>query len=296
MTRSNTALTEFRDLIARHAPAEGLNSTSIVNLVTFRGSESHCRTPTIYEPALILAAQGNKYLYLEGKRFEYGAGQFLALFMPMAFECELIGATPEQPMLGVAIRLDRHRLANMLLKMGQVRQLSEPPAVESSSGVFSAPISDQLLDAAIRLMRTLEEPTEAAVLGESIIDELYFRILTDERGGALKVLLRQQGPIQQISRAVEFLHENLERNVPVDDLASTVNMSVSGFHKKFKEVMHLSPLQYSKLIRLNKARTYLMEGQSVSEAGYRVGYNSPAQFSREYKRQFGVVPSAAAYR
>ena len=130
------------------------------------------------------------------------------------------------------------------------------------------------------------------VTPESIIDEIYYRILREEQGGALKVLLRQQGQMQQISRAVEYLHENLDKNVSVDELASLVNMSSSGFHKKFKEVMHLSPLQYTKLIRLNKARTYIIEGRNVSEAGYMVGYNSPAQLSREYKRQFGVSPSA----
>ncbi|OAD21350.1 AraC family DNA-binding domain-containing protein [Candidatus Thiomargarita nelsonii] len=162
----------------------------------------------------------------------------------------------------------------------------------NTSGIFTAPINDNLLDATIRLLKTLDNPAEAAILGESIIDEIYYRILSDEQGGALKVLLRQQGQIQQISKAVEHLHKNLDKNVSVDELASLVSMSNSGFHKKFKEVMHLSPLQYTKLIRLNKAKTYIMEGKNVSEAGYMGGYNSPAQFSREYKRQFGVVPSA----
>ncbi len=142
------------------------------------------------------------------------------------------------------------------------------------------------------MLRTLDDPVETALPGESIIDEIYYRILSDEQDGALKILLRQQGQIQQISKAVEHLNENLNKNVPVDELAGLVGISSSGFHKKFREVRHLSPLQYTKLIRFNKAKTYIMEGKNVSEAGYMVGYNSPAQFSRAYKRQFGVSPSA----
>ncbi|RDE19523.1 AraC family transcriptional regulator [Motiliproteus coralliicola] len=292
MAETASPLTQLRDLIDRHAPHEGLNETPISQLVTFRGSESYRGKPTMYEPMLILAAQGQKFLYLEGKQFAYGAGQLLAIFTPMAFECEVVGASPDQPMLGMAICLDRHRLASLLLKMEQVQPQHDMPEVDNSSAVFSAPIGDKLMQTSLRLLQCLDDPAEASVLGESIIDEVYYRILSDERGGALKVLLRQQGPIQQISRVVEYLHENLDQTIAVDELAATVNMSVSGFHKKFKEVMHLSPLQYTKLIRLNKAQTYLMAGHSVSEAGYRVGYNSPAQFSREYKRQFGTAPSA----
>ena len=152
---------------------------------------------------------------------------------------------------------------------------------------------DKLLDASIRLLQSLEDPVEAAVIGETIIDEIYFRILAEEQGGALKTLLRQHGQIQQISKAVEHLNENLEENVSVESLARMVNMSNSGFHRKFREVMDVSPLQYTKLMRLNRARSYIMEGRKSSEAGYKVGYNSPAQFSREYKRQFGVSPSVS---
>ena len=108
----------------------------------------------------------------------------------------------------------------------------------------------------------------------------------------LKYHLQQRGQIHEISKAVEYVHQNLDKSMSIDDLANIVNMSSSGFHKKFKEVMHLSPLQYAKSIKLNKAQTYIVEGKSVSEAGFMVGYNSPAQFSREYKRFFGMAPSA----
>ncbi|MBT3055944.1 MAG: AraC family transcriptional regulator [Candidatus Thiodiazotropha sp. (ex Codakia orbicularis)] len=292
MVNQDTRLAELAQLIRKHAPDNGLYQTALHQLLLFRESEMHGREAVVYEPALIIAAQGRKYVYLDGTRYEYSAGNFLALFMPMAVECEMIGVSESEPMLAVGVRLDRHRLAKLLLKMDGAGQSSAKPQISSTSGIFTSPVKDSLLDATIRLLRTLDDPVETTVLGESILDEIYYRILSDEQGGALKVLLRQQGQIQQISKAVEHLNKNLDKNVSVDDLAGLVGMSSSGFHKKFKEVMHVSPLQYTKLIRLNKAKAYIMEGKNVSEAGYLVGYNSPAQFSREYKRQFGVSPSA----
>lgn len=294
MGSTNSRLEELGQLIKKQAPGNGIFQSPLEPLKFFRESQSHGRVSLIYEPGLIIAAQGKKYIYLEGKRYEYNAGNFLALFVPMAVECELIDISEDNPMLGLCIRLDRYRLTKLLLKMDNIDQARKKPENFDTSGIFSAGINDQLLDAAIRLLKTLDDVTEAAIVGESIIDEIYFRILRDGQGGALQSLLRQQGQIQQISKAVEYLHENLEKNISVDVLAELVNMSNSGFHKKFKQVMHLAPLQYIKLIRLNKAKSYIMEGKTVSEAGYLVGYNSPAQFSREYKRQFGESPSLTA--
>ena len=291
MNEHQAQLSILGQLIAKHTEQNGLNHTIISELKTFRESSPHGRVSYMYEPALIIAAQGTKNIYLDGNRYSYSAGDFLALFIPMAVECALKKVSEDKPLLGLGIRLDRHRLAKLILKMDAVAQTPEKPVVSSCSGIFSAPLNHALLDASIRLLKTLDDPIEAAVLGEPIIDEIYYRLLSGEQGGALKILLRQQGQIQQISKAVEHLHENLNQHVSVDELANLVSMSSSGFHKKFKEVMHLSPLQYLKLVRLNKAKTYITEGKNISEAAYMVGYNSPAQFSREYKRQFGMAPS-----
>ena len=152
-------------------------------------------------------------------------------------------------------------------------------------------MNDKLLDASIRLLKTLDSPDEATIIGEAVIDEIYFRILKHERGGTLPHLLQRQGQIRQIAQAVEYVHHNLSEIISIDELATLVRMSRSAFHKKFKEVMHLSPVQYAKQVKLNKARVHIINGMNVNEAGYMVGYNSPAQFSREYKRYFGVMPS-----
>lgn len=285
-------MAEFVKLLEKHTPREGVCQTSIQNLVTLRATQLLKLTPQVYEPGIVMGAQGKKYIYLEGRRYDYCAGNFMALFMPMSIECEVVEASPEKPLLGAGIFFDRNRIANLLLKMDMAERPPIKPDVAKPTAIFSGPIKGNMLDAVIRLLKTLGSPSEAAILGEAIIDEIYFRILSDEQGGTLKYHLQQRGQIQQISKAVEYVHQNLDKAVSVDDLAEIVSMSSSGFHKKFKEVMHLSPLQYAKSIKLNKAKSYIMEGKSVSEAGYLVGYNSPAQFSREYKRFFGIVPSA----
>lgn len=286
-----TKLSQLAELISRYAQTSGSHPSALHNLSFFRESVPSGRQFVMYEATLIIAAQGRKMLYFDGKHIEYGAGKLLALFMPMPVDCEIIEASKEQPLLVAAIRLDRHRLAKMLLKFDKINSSQALPHSLDASGVFSATLSDALLDAVIRLIQTLDNAADTAILGEAIVDEIYYRMLSHDQAGSLRVMLRQQGQIQQISRAVEYLNEHLEENVSVDELANLVNMSNSGFHRKFKEVMHLSPLQYSKLLRLNTARTYLVAGKNVSEAGYLVGYNSPAQFSREYKRQFGEAPS-----
>jgi AraC-like DNA-binding protein len=153
-------------------------------------------------------------------------------------------------------------------------------------------MSDKLLDPVIRLFESLDNPTDAAVLGEMIIDEIYYRILCDERGGDLRTFLQQRGQIQRVAKAVQYIHQNIEEPVSVENLAELVHMSRTTFYENFRSVMHVSPLQYAKSVKLVKAQTLLKEGKNASEAGYLVGYNSPAQFSREYKRHFGFVPSA----
>ena len=283
---------EFLELLQRHIPHDGVGSTSIRNLHTFRITKTNERKPQVYPPGIVIGAQGKKHIYLEGNRYSYGRGYMVASFLSMAAVCEVVEASPEKPLLGIGIMMDLNRISKMIVTMNQSAAISDKPNKSEPSAIFSTPIKENLLDAAIRLMRSLDNPIEAAILGESIIDEIYFRILSEEQEGRLNHLLHQRGQIQQIANAVAHLQHNLDKPVSIDELAGLVNMSSSGFHKKFKQVMHSTPLQYAKSIKLNRAQGYLMDGKGVSETAYMVGYNNLAQFSREYKRHFGFLPSA----
>ncbi|MEM7330924.1 MAG: AraC family transcriptional regulator [Chloroflexota bacterium] len=285
---------EFLELLDRHTSDDGIGTTPIPNLHTIRTSQLNARQPQVYPPGIVLGAQGIKHIYLGGKRYVYGRGHMIASFLSVAALCEVVQASPEKPLLGIGITMDLNRISQMIVTMARFEPFSSQIDEGEPSAIFTAPIKENLLDAAVRLLRTLENPSEAAILGQSVVDEIFFRLLSEEQNGRLKNVLQQRGQIQQIARAVEHLQNHLDKPVSIDELASLVNMSSSGFHKKFKQVMHASPLQYAKSIKLNRAQEYLMSGKTVSETAYLVGYNNLAQFSREYKRHFGNPPSTTS--
>lgn len=292
MNYSQEKMQTFVTLLEQHTPQEGLNLTDIPDVVTYRESTMPDKCAHVYQQGIAILGQGKKHCYVDGQEYDYSVGNYLSLYLPMPIEAEVVEASPEKPLLMVGIKIDLVKIADLLLKMDRVGQQptnTEPPA---PSAIFSKPVQDDLLDAVIRLLRTLQNPVERTVLGESILDEIYFRLICDDQSGSLRQLLQHRGQVQQISKAVDHIHNNMSKVVSVDELAELANMSASGFRKSFREVMHMPPLQYAKSIKLNRAQLLIREGKNASEAGYLVGYNSPAQFSREYKRHFGYSPSA----
>lgn len=296
MEKQLKRMAELTTLVKKYAPEDGGYMTDIPNVELYRESKLHNSHPQLYESYFIFIVQGKKRLVLENNTYEYDAGYLLTTLAPIPLECQILEASSEKPLLAIGISLERQRMLNILMKIEQLEQVHTKPDTINPSSIFVASFSDKLLDALIRLLNTLDNPVEATIIGEAIVDEIYFRILRHEQNGTLPRLLQQRGQIQEIVRAVEYVHKNLSKVVSVDELAALVQMSSSTFHKKFKEVMHLSPIQYAKQVKLNKARIHIMDGMNVNEAGYVVGYNSPAQFSREYKRYFGVMPSTDRIR
>ena len=291
MTYQIEKLEKFVSLLEQHSPQEGVNQTSFQAFATFRASTTQAKSPDIDAPAIVIVGQGRKNCYVGNRVYDYSVGNALIMFYPMAVEIEFVEASPNKPFLAAGVRIDLGRLADVLLRIERVEGVAAKPVSPDPSGVFSVPLNDNLLDPMIRLLESLAHPTDAAILGDAIVDEIYYRILSGERGSDLRFLLQQRGPIQRIAKAVEHIHQNLDQPVSVEKLAEMVYMSRTSFYENFRDVMHLSPLQYAKSVKLYKAQTLIKEGKNVSEAGYLVGYNSPAQFSREYKRHFGFTPS-----
>ena len=196
MEDSANKMAELASLLARHATQDGLSPTSIDNLLIIRSSQPNQRHPQIYQPGIAIGAQGKKTIYLEGKRYEHGVGNFMTTFVPMAVECNVVDASPDKPLLAAGIIIDLNRVTQLILKMDRFERTPIKLDEEDVSGIFSAPVQENLLDATIRLLRTLDDPCEAAILGDAMIDEIYLRVLSEERGGALKHMLQQQGQIQ----------------------------------------------------------------------------------------------------
>jgi AraC-like DNA-binding protein len=282
----------FVALVEKHAPEEGINRSVVEGFGTFKESRAQHRIPVLDAQALFVVAQGRKYCYAGDHRYEYRPGTALAMFFPMSVEVEFVEASPEVPFLAAGVLIDMPRMADVLLRLDRIEGATAKPASADPSGIVPFPLDDTLLDPFIRLLELQSDAKAAAFLGDSLVDEIYFRLMTGERGGELRYLLQQRGEIQRIAKAVEHIHHNLDQPVSVEELAGMVHMGQTSFYENFRKVMHVSPLQYAKSVKLDAAQRYIQQGKKANEAGYLVGYNSPAQFSREYKRHFGYVPSA----
>ena len=292
MNENYPKLAKVNSLIEKYLPKEGYKFIFRDLVAISRESRLHKKEPQFFPPAILLVGQGSKSCYVGDQTFDYGAGNILVTMLPIPVAVVVTEASAERPLLAAGVGIDFARLANVLLKIENADQDAFQPIQANASSIFSTTVKNQLLDAFIRLLETSEDTRDAEVLSDAIIDEIYYRILMDERNGELRYLLQKRGEIQRISRAVEHIHQNLDQPVSVEGLAELVHMSRSAFFDKFKDVMHVSPLQYAKSVKLHTAQTLIQEGKKANEAGYLVGYNSPAQFSREYKRHFGFVPSA----
>ena len=292
MTYQPNKLEKLVALTEQHASQEGVAFTDFEDLGIFKASTTQGLTPNYYEPAIVIVGQGKKRCFVGNRTYEYGTGDYLILFLPMSLNVEIIEASPDKPFLAAGVRIDLGRLADVLLRIERAEGATAKPVSTDPSGIFSAPLNDHLLDPTIRLFESLGNPRDVAVLGDLIVDEIYYRILCDERGGDLRTFLQQRGQIQRVAKAVQYIQQNIEEPVSVQGLADLVHMSRTSFYENFREVMHVSPLQYAKSVKLMKAQTLIKVGKNAGEAGYMVGYNSPAQFSREYKRHFGFAPSA----
>ena len=183
MTDTNEKLARFVELLELNAVEEGIHMSPIENVGYFRTTDTHVKAPSYYEPGIVIVGQGEKRCYIGDQSFRYGNGHVLVLFMPMAMEVEILDASPERPFLGAGIRLEMGRLADVLLRIERAEGGSTKPVSTEPSGIFSVELNDHLLDPAIRLMEAMGNPRDALVLGDMIVDEIYYRLLCDERGG-----------------------------------------------------------------------------------------------------------------
>jgi AraC-like DNA-binding protein len=278
-------------LIEKHTPIEGINLAGIEGVGTYRLSGTQPRTPVIEIPAIVIVCQGRKLCYVGENTYDYRPGSLIVGFYPIPVEMEVVEASPEKPYLVAGVEVNMERMADVLLRMERIDHTAAKTIATEPSNTFAIPLTDRVLNPYIRLFEALDNPNDATMLGNTIVDEIYYRLLSGERGAELRSLLQQRGEIQRISQAVDHIHQNLDQQVSVEELASIVHMSRTAFFQNFKDVMQVSPLQYAKSVKLFEAQRLIIAGRRANEAGYLVGYSSPAQFSREYKRHFGYSPS-----
>lgn len=292
MNREETCLL-LTDKIKQLKNNEKKLSELLPDIRLLYGTEPGLRTPVMYEPGIIFLFSGHKIGYINERVFRYDANEYLLLTVPLPFECETY-ATPERPLAGIRLNVDILQLQELLMDIGEDDRFQPSMA---ASGINSATLSDEILCAAERLLDVMERPLDARILGKQIIREMLYHVLIGPRGGALLALVSRQTHFSLISRVLKRIENKYTENLNVEQLAAEANMSVSAFHHNFKSVTSTSPLQYLKSYRLHKARMMIVhDGMKASAAAMQVGYESASQFSREFKRYFGVTPGEDAAR
>jgi AraC-like DNA-binding protein len=278
---------ELADRVARNTPADGLNGTRVPGLALIRATAPSQPLPSVYHPSLCVVVQGRKRALLGEEVFVYDPLHYLVVSMTLPITGQIIDATPQQPYLCLRIDIDPRLVTELLAQLPP----STPPREPAARPLFLARTSASLLDAVLRLARLLDTPEEAAVLAPLALREIHYRVLTGELGERLRHLCEVDGPSQRIARAIELLKQRYAETLRVDELAAAAHMSPSALHQRFKAVTTMSPLQFQKQLRLQEARRLmLVDGMEAAAAGHRVGYESPSQFSREYRRLFGAPP------
>ena len=283
--RVKTNREELIERISRTVSEDGANEV-FPGFFLARSSKPSESLHHVYQPAFCLVAQGRKRALLGEEVFKYDPGHYLlfTVDLPLIFQIEK--ATLDEPYLGLRLDLDPSLVAAVLMEADI--KIKKGDASAKAMDVHS--IDANLLDAVVRLVRLAEEPSSINVLAPLIVKEIIYRLLAGGQGARLGHLL-PAGDTQRISRAIGHLREHFDEPLKIDDIAREVGMSVSGFHHHFKSVTAMSPLQFQKQIRLQEARR-LMLGEDVdaASAGFRVGYEDPSYFSRDYKKLFGSPP------
>ncbi len=289
-SRSSPVSTRMVPLLAELAHGEGILPSALPGVKLMRASRHVPPSSVAYDPCIVIIAQGRKRGRLGERTFVYDPDNYLVLTVPLPFECETHG-TPDRPLLGLAVGVTPALVAELLLQS----ELPPDDPDRRPQAVDSATLDPALSDAAVRLLECLRIPADARILGPQIVREITYRVLLGPLGANLRALVAPHTHVSQISRVLNRLHAEFSRSFDVETLAREAGMSVSTFHAHFKAVTAASPLQYLKAIRLHKARMLMVnDGTSAAHAASLVGYESPSQFSREFKRLFGDAPAAAA--
>lgn len=286
-------ITELRQLALKHA--KGLEIESAIPRVAIsRCDATTGPMPAFYEPMICLILQGARCILIGDQAIHYDQPSYFVSTIDVPATGDVICAGPEQPYLSITLKFDATLISDVLLSMKD-----NVPAVPADpySGFGIAPVTLELLDTWLRLIRLLDAPKDIAVLGPLIEREIIYRLLNGPRGSMLRQLATGDSRLGQVRRAIGWIRDNLAEPFQVEDLAARAGMSVSAFHRHFKAVTAMSPVQYQKRLRLHVARRRLIaEAGDVARVAFSVGYESVTQFGREYAREFGASPARDAAR
>jgi AraC-like DNA-binding protein len=280
-------LEQLKAQLLPHMPAYGAMESTIPDLCLYRTEVTTEITPVVYEPSLCIMLQGEKEVYLHQDRIVYDPLSYLLVPVTVPASGKVTKASPETPYLALRLTIDLKELADLVIDLGGRIERSK----EQVKAMAVGRVDEGLLSAIARLLQLLDKPSDIPVLYPLLKREILYRLLLGDLGSQLRdfMLLDSQG--HRISKVIEILRKKYNEPLRIKDLADEVHLSESALFQAFKAVTGLSPLQYQKKLRLNEARRIMLhEGIEAATASYKVGYESPSQFSREYSRLFGAPP------
>jgi len=278
---------ELAGLIDKHAKGLGVQETAISKLYFSKRIEPEGPLYGIQKLAFCIVVQGNKKIKVADTVVHYGPGDYFisTLHLPIAGFIE--EATEDKPFLGMVVELTPKQILKVMQE-SNLKQLTK--SNEAPRSMYVNQLVKPLEDAATRLVRLLETPADISMMAPMILQEIIYRVLQEEQGHVLAAVALEGSSTNKVSAAIKYIMDHYKSPIKIDELAQVVNMSTPTFYRYFKEVTAMSPLQFQKQLRLQKARELLLDAAQITEVAYQVGYESSSQFSREYSRMFGLSP------
>lgn len=282
----HSILVPIIDRWTRHLDSCDL-TTPVPNLGLFRRSAPSKPAVCLVEQSIVLVVQGSKQMWLDGRAYPYDKDHFLVTSLDLPANSEVLKASPEQPCLGLTMKLDLQMIAELLTHSG----LPVPREQSADKGMELGEVTPGLLEPVTRLVQLIDEPDAIDILSPMIQREICYRLLTGSQAGRLRQIASAGSQGHRIARAIDWLKANYRLPLRIEDLSARVQMSASSLHHHFRQFTGMSPLQYQKWLRLTEARRLMFnEDLDAASAAFQVGYESPSQFSREYSRLFGAPP------
>ncbi|PMN94735.1 AraC family transcriptional regulator [Enterovibrio norvegicus] len=286
---------EFNSVLAEHVfqrvGGDCVHPTDIEGLTLFSSTQNIPVMPIVLQPSICFVLQGSKQLSSGKSVYQYDPSTYLINSVTRPVDASVSRVDPNRPYVGASLRIDRQMLGQLMMEMSQWQ--SDDALEQQMELTQSTAITPEIMGNLARLIRTADDPMDRQVLSASLCRELYYQVLKGPSGGLLRNSVNNHAGANRITPVVHYIEQHFERNLGIDEISDVAGMSASTLHEHFKQVTSVSPMQYVKSLRLHKARSMLSLGSQVAEVCYAVGYSSPSQFSREFKRYFGITPSEA---
>lgn len=282
-------LKELIPIVDKSARSEGINQTAIPFVQFFKAYTTSQILHTVYEPSLFIILQGAKIVTLGNHIYQYDPFSYLVSSVHLPVAGRILDASKILPFLSIQITFTPEQIYKIAEQLNSINRVYTH---ETSIGISMKALEDELIETVHRLICLLNKPTDIDVLAPLYLKEVLYRLLQSDHAKTLMQFASIESNAGRIAKSIQLIKKDLFESISIQELADHVGMSISSFHKHFKIITTMSPIQYQKLNRLQEARRLMLSKHlDVSDASFQVGYESPSQFSREYTRYFGLPPS-----